>query len=69
MPALFFGPCRAGDARRKAKVHEVMIGRVKLNLIDAVAISIEACQLRREAVGLPAPLNGLGGTGFGAKIC
>src|SRR5262249_6500504 len=63
MPSRNAAPGRRRDAGLHAKRHESMIRRVKLDLIDALPVTIEYLQPRRIFVRLHGPRRGLGGTG------
>ena len=68
MSARFLCPCGAGNPGGKAEIHELMIGRVKLHLVKTVTVAVETNQLRRESIGLTAPLNRFSRPGFFAKL-
>ena len=53
------GPGQRGKTGRKAQLHQMMIGGMKLDFVEAVAIAVETDKLRRVGVRLPRPVDHL----------
>src|SRR3954468_5584530 len=51
-----------------AERHQLVVGRVELDLVDAVAVAVVGLQARRVLVGEPAPLLDLGGAPDAADL-
>jgi hypothetical protein len=54
------GPCDGRHAMRHDKLHQAMVGGMKVDLVDALAPAVEGMELGREAVRVMAELDDLG---------
>ena len=59
LPACWMGPGARGYPALEAYFHQLMICRVKLDLVDAFALRVERLEARRVFIRLPAKLPGL----------
>ena len=59
LPACWMGPGARGYSALEANFHQLMIGRMKLDLIDALAQGVEGFQARRVFVSLSSELPGM----------
>ncbi len=62
-------PCRRCNARIDSQMHELVIGRMEVHFVDALAVAVETLELWRISVGLHGPVRHFGGACARAECC